>query len=186
MTVRIMLKATPLTPIILLACCAGPQDPDYTVAQQRQLLSSIAAERIDIDGPFTQPASFDDDAVPDGIEVVIRAFDQQGEQTKIAGHLVFELYTFREASADPKGRQLQTWQVSLAGRKDQDTYWDHITRTYEFPLQVNVATMPKDRRFVLLARYSNPWNEHLEDQSVIDLSKLISQIKADLQSARTP
>ena len=123
---------------------------------------------------------------PDGISVVLSAVDKQGERIKITGQIVFELYTYRPASADPKGRQLQTWQLGLAGDRDQRTYWNHTTRMYEFPLQVKLDGAPGASKFVLLARYNNPWNEHLQDQAILDLSSMVSELKERLRGSVTP
>ena len=98
-----------------------------------------------------------------------------------AGQIVFELYTYRPASADPKGQQLQTWQLGLAGDRDQRTYWNHTTRMYDFPLQVKLDTWPGGSKFVLLARYNNPWNEHLQDQAILDLAGMVSELKERLR-----
>lgn len=175
-----------MVPIALAAGCADPQSPQTTADQRRRLFDSIAAERIQIMAPFTQPASFDDDPIPDGIEVALAALDRQGEPTKIAGQIVFELYSYRRAAADPKGTQIQTWQLALADDQDQQTYWHHATQMYEFPLRVNLSSLPKSRKFVLLARYSNPWNEYLEDQVEIDLSSMVYELKEQLRDSVKP
>ena len=180
---KIVQKVILLAPIILSAGCAGPQGPEYTVEERRQLLAPIMADKIELVGPLTQPVSFDDDAIPDGLEAVLVARDKQGEPTKISGRLVFELYAHRPAAADPKGAQIQTWELALASDKDQETYWNHTTLMYEFKLQVNLAAMPKGRKFVLLARYGDPWNQHMEDQAIIDLSGLASEIRAQVRGA---
>lgn len=174
---RIIKTAILLVPIVLASGCQGPQGPEYDAAERRALLEGIAAEKIEIVAPFTKPASFDDDPVPDGISVVLSAVDKQGERIKITGRIVFELYTYRPASADPKGQQLQTWQLELAGDRDQRTYWNHTTRMYDFPLQVKLDTWPGGSKFVLLARYNNPWNEHLQDQAILDLAGMVSELK---------
>jgi hypothetical protein len=95
--------------------------------------------------------------------------------------LVFEIYAHRPASGDPKGRQLQRWQVPLAAASDQQSYWSRSTRCYEIPLKVNIAALPQQSKFVLVGRYTNPWNEHLEDEAIMDLAGLISELKADLR-----
>ena len=161
-------------------CLLGPQGPGYTPNEQRQILGSIIADRIKVVGPFTRPVSFDNDAIPDGIEVVLQPLDQQGEPTKLAGNLVFELYTYRPASAEPKGQLAQTWRHSLSSKKDQDARWDRATRMYKFQLMVDKTTMPKSSKYVILARYTNPWNEHFEDEAVIDLTGLLYEIKQEL------
>lgn len=180
---RIIKTAILLVPIALASGCRGPQGPEYDAAERQALLEGIAADKIEIVAPFTKPASFDDDPLPDGISVVLSAVDKQGERIKITGQIVFELYTYRPASADPKGQQLQTWQLGLAGDKDQRTYWNHTTRMYDFPLQVTLDTWPGGSKFVLLARYNNPWNEHLQDQAIIDLSGMVSELKERLRGS---
>jgi len=180
---KIVQKVILLASIVSSAGCAGPQGPEYTVEERHQLLSTIMADKIELVGPLTQPVSFDDDAIPDGLEAVLVARDKQGEPTKISGRLVFELYAYRPAAADPRGAQIQTWELALASEKDQETYWNHTTLMYEFKLQVDLAVMPQGRKFVLLARYSDPWNEHMEDQAVIDLSGLASEIGDQVRGA---
>ena len=174
-----------MVPIALAVGCANPQGSQTTADGRRRLFDSIAAERIQIKAPFTQPASFDDDPIPDGIEVSLAALDRQGEPTKLAGQIVFELYSYRQAAADPKGTQIQTWQLALADDQDQQTYWHHATQMYEFPLRVDLSSLPQSRKFVLLARYSNPWNEYLEDQVEIDLSSVVYDLKEQLRGPET-
>ena len=54
--------------------------------------------------PFTKPASFDrEDAIPDGIEVSLRALDGAGDPVKAYGSFVFELFPFENATSDHKG-----------------------------------------------------------------------------------
>ncbi len=175
-----------LVPIMLASACQSPQGSQYDAAERRALLEGIAADKIEIVAPFTKPASFDDDPLPDGISVVLSAVDKQGERIKITGQIVFELYTYRPASADPKGEQLQTWQLALAGDRDQRTYWNHTTRMYDFPLEVKLAGAPGGSKFVLLARYNNPWNEHLQDQAIIDLAGMVSELKERRCGSDTP
>lgn len=164
--------------------CSRQLVPEYDQQEQRRLLSTIAPTKIDILDSLTQPVSFDQDGLPDGVEVVIAATDGQAEPSKLVGQMVFELYTHRQPSADPKGQQLQTWQVPVTNSADQEKYWNRATRQYEFPLKVNAAGLPRQPKFVLVARYTNPWNEHLEDEALLDLSSLISELKAELRSAQ--
>ena len=56
---------------------------------------------------------------------------------------------------------------------------------YEFPLRVDLSSLPQSRKFVLLARYSNPWNEYLEDQVEIDLSSVVYDLKEQLRGPET-
>ena len=180
--IRISAALSLLAPIALAVSCNRPVGSNYTPDEQHELLSSIAADKIVVE-PFTQPASFDEDAIPDGIQAFITALDKQGEPTKITGRIVFELYNYRAPAPDPKGAQIQTWRLDLADDKDQQTDWNHTTLMYEFPLETTLSAIPPSRKFVLLARYTNPWDEHLEHEAVIDLSGLISELKEQLRSA---
>ncbi len=163
-------------------CLSGPT-PEYDAEEAYQLQQPVNAMLLTIDPALTQPVSLDDDELPDGLQVVLQPTDAQGEPTKIAGRIMLELHTFRQASADPKGTLIQHWELPLDHARDQETYWNRATRTYEFPLAVTATALPPGPKFVILARYANPWNQFLEDEAVIDVSTMVAQLKSD---ARAP
>jgi len=164
----------------MAGCTAGQRG---TAGDSRALWDTVAAERVVVVGPFTRPASFDKDPVPDGLEVVLQPLDHEGEPTKIAGHLLFELYDYRPASAERKGQLLQSWEMELASRKDQAAYWNRATRMYEFPLAVDLKRLSQQPKYVLVARYANPWDEYLEDQLILDLAGLAPAVRDQLRRA---
>lgn len=166
-----------------LAGCSIARRTEFNEQERRRMLGVILPNSVQVVSAFTRPASFDDDATLDGIEVVLQTLDAQGEPTKLSGRLVFEMYTYKKASADPKGRLAQTWTHTLTSEKDQESYWDRASRMYRFQLLVNKNELPIDNRYVVLARYTNPWNEHFEDEAVIDLTPFIRQIKHELRTA---
>jgi hypothetical protein len=151
---------------------AGLSDPE-----RRSRLQSIMPATIEIVAPMTQPASFDEDPIPDGLRLVLRVLDPVGEPLRMTGDLVFELYAFRGAAADPRGQQLQTWQYALATAEDQATRWNRATRMYEFPLLVDGDRVAQHKRFVVVARYTNPWGEHLEDRATIEVQAHLNELR---------
>ncbi len=171
-------------------CRTGPAGPSYTPAEQKQLLEPILARRIAILEPFTQVRSFDQDRIPDGVEVLLQAFDSQGEAVKLAGNIVFEFFTYREPAADPKNEQIQRWEFAINTLEKQETYWDPRTRLYKFPLLVDKSRLApgkrgkEDKKYVLVARYNDAWGEHLESQATIDLTGLISQVREEIRQIR--
>lgn len=190
----ILLRSLRMLPALLVlagAGCSRPQTLDFGTAEpaapappasddqaRKQMVEVVLPVAIDIQGPFTRPASFDKDNVPDGIEVVLEAVDHQDQTTRMVGHLVLELYNHRQAAADPKGSQLQVWELDMATEKDQESYFNRLTRMYEFPLLVDRTQVPQSKQFVLVARYTNPWGKHIETEEVLDIEPLLWQARS--------
>lgn len=105
--------------------------------------------------PFTKPTSFDDDIVPDGIEVVIRPLDEFGDQTKAVGVFRFELYVAKKASSDARGPRVGIWEQDLTSRSAQADHWDRITRTYRFRLMWT-GESPRPGKYILEVTYLPP------------------------------
>ena len=169
---------------VILGASVGCQAPEADPPAARPMLESVAAREIEIVAPLSQPTSLDDDDVPDGFTVVIRTADAQGDPVKITGSVLFELYSYRPAAADPKGRLIQTWQHTLATRDDQAAYWNRLTRMYEFPLAIGDTTIPRKERFVMVARYTDPWDHRLENQVELDLAAHSAALKRRLDQSR--
>lgn len=135
----------------------------------RQMLSLLMPSQIIVE-PFTGLKSFDDDDVPDGIEVVMRPVDTFGDPVKIAGHLVIEVYQCRPASGERQGRKIEQWDLELASTRDQHKYWNRVTQMYEMPLTLGpeaLALGAKDR-FVIGITYTTPLGEHMIAEYVIE------------------
>ena len=156
--------------ITLSSGCSQIKGPEYSQEDTKNLQKCIIAQKLQIVAPFTKPKSFDEDVIPDGIDLFLKASDQQDDPVKIAGNIVIQLYAFRNASADPKGQLIETWNYNLTSVNDQVQYWNRNTRMYEIPLSLDIAKLSQARKFVMLARYINPWNEHIENQEIIDLT----------------
>src|ERR1700761_8650492 len=84
---------------------------------------------------FTQLADIHHTGVPDGIEAQLEFDDQFGDPTKAAGKVLFELFTYRRAAPDPRGRRIGgPWVGSLATLAEQNARWNTTLRTYRFQL----------------------------------------------------
>lgn len=177
---RVLIIIASLT-VAALTACQKPANP----RDHQAMLEPILPQRIELIAPLTQPSSFDADAVPEGLEVVLRASDAQNESVKLAGRVVFELYTFKPASADPKGDLIQTWTHDVASAQDQTRYWNQVTRLYEFPLRLPAADVPRRPKFVLRARYLNPWDVLVEDQVTLDFTELLARTRRELRVGKT-
>jgi hypothetical protein len=117
--------------------------------------------------PFTKARSFDSDEMPDGIIVVLAATDVFGDHVKAVGDFRFELYEFRPASGDPKGRRLGFWEQPIRTVADHTNHWDAFTQTYEFELYWD-SSLQTDKRYVLQTMYMGPGEKRLFDEYVFD------------------
>ena len=164
----VIFAALPLLPSMLaLGCASKPVDlGDEGVRQQIALLMP---SKINIVGPFTRFRSFDDDDIPDGVELLLQPVNSFGDPVNIAGHVIVELYAFRQASGDPKGEKLEQWDIPLLTEKDQRAHWNRTTTMYEFQLQLNPAAIPPNHKYVLLVTYNTPLEEHMFAEYVMEV-----------------
>jgi hypothetical protein len=159
---------------VSLACSKNTGEavgPDEQTALQMLMPAAVKIQ------PFTQATSFDDDGIPDGIELMVQPVDRIGDPVKVVGRFTFELWTFRAASADRKGRQLQFWEVVLDSDKDQQRFWDRTAMMYIFNLDVVPGAIPAGEdtgpiipgKLVVVAAYHTPSGEHLIDEFDLDV-----------------
>lgn len=132
-------------------------------------MALLMPQELRIIAPFTKPKSFDDDDIPDGFEVLIQPLDSFKDPTKLAGTLLFELYTHRKASGDRKGQRLGVWEVPIATTGDQKRYWNRTTQMYEFELEMNTAILPPANRYVMLVTYNSPWGKRVQSECVVEM-----------------
>ncbi|MFQ6048963.1 MAG: hypothetical protein ACE5K7_06330 [Phycisphaerae bacterium] len=126
--------------------------------------------------PFTKVRSFDDDAIPDGIEVVLRPIDSLGDAIKTYGQYHFEVYEYRKGSAQRKGERVGFWQVGVGTMADQRRFWDRITRTYQFRLSWDRPLQP-GRKYVLQVTYWPPSGKRLFAEHVLEFRLAAEQIR---------
>lgn len=136
---------------------------------KRRMLALLMPNRIEIVEPFTRVKSFDDDSTPDGIELLIQAVNSlDNPGLMIAGNVRIELYQHVPASANRTGKRLELWEVQLATKEHQRTYWNQITQMYEFRLEVDPSVIPLDEKYVLQVTYNSPLGEHLTDECILN------------------
>ena len=132
---------------------------------------------------FTKPASFDDDPIPDGLEVFLSLLDAFGDKTKAIGTFRFELYQFHKASADPRGKRLGLWEVDLSSVAAQEQHWEHLSRMYHFRLQWK-GQQVKPGRYSLEVTYISPWGQRLATTYIVDATFPRGRIKEQREQGR--
>lgn len=138
-------------------------------AAQREMLALVLPARVEIVEPFTRVRSFDDDEIPDGIELLLRAANSMDNPgLMIVGKLRVELYVYVPASGEPRGKRLEHWEVDLSTAKQQETYWNALTQMYEFHLGINEKAIPPAERYLLVVTYSSPLGQRLVDECTLD------------------
>ena len=126
----------------------------------RQMLSLLMPAKIIVE-PFSGLKSFDDDDVPDGLEVVLRPVDSFGDPVKVAGVFRISLAHFRPASGLNQGDPIEQWDVAISTVGDQQAYWNRFTQMYEIPLELDLGTVAPDDRYVIEVTYNTPLGEHM-------------------------
>jgi len=151
---------------LLLYPVGGCQRGEITAAEgdptAEELIAFYRPRQIRI-LEFSKPASFDNDAIPDGIAVWIHALDGAGNPGRAYGTFLFELYSYRPASQDHKGELLQQWSESIHSIEDQKLFWDRFSDGYEFQLLWEGVAIPPQQRYILTASYQAPGAERLFD-----------------------
>ena len=159
--------------LAVTGCNEGTASMSDAEARQ-QALALLLPRNIRIE-PFTRVSVDPREGLPGELNVYVRAEDQFCDPVKVAGTFNCELYTFKQASGDPKGERVELWQMQVLDGEDQQRYWDHTAQMYEFRLQIqhlggegDLAALGRGK-VVLLVTYNTPWGEHLEDEYVLDL-----------------
>lgn len=152
---------------ITLAGCA--KSPGITDARsQEQMLTLLMPNRIEIVEPFTRIRSFDDNATPDGIELLLQAVNSlDNPGLMIVGDVRVEFFEYVPASGDRKGRRIDYWDVKLRTEEHQRTHWNQITQMYEFRLRADPAVIPGGEKYVLAVTYNSPLGQHLTAECLI-------------------
>lgn len=155
---------TMILAVSVCSCSHAPYEgPEGPLPDQH--LRLLLPQEIDIQA-FTKVRSWDGDDIPDGLEVVVRPVDYAGDPIKAIGSFQFELFTFRQASADPKGQRIGFWQVELLTADTQQEYWDSMTSSYMFRLAWE-GPSPKPGKYVLQAVYQSPYDYRCFDEMVL-------------------
>lgn len=153
--------------VLATAGCKSTPDQGLDVGERR-MMSLLLPSRIEIVEPFTSIRRFGDSNDPQGIELMLQAvnaLDNPG--LMIVGRVRAELYEHVPASAEPKGRRIDHWNVELATVAQQRQYWDEITQMYRFRLAIETEGIPAAEQYLLLVTYVPPMGPILTDECAI-------------------
>jgi len=121
--------------------------------------------------PFTTWGDFNDDATIDGLTVYVQPLNATGDPIRTAGHMYVELYEYRQASGEPKGKRMQLWEFPLQTEADQRARWNRATQMYELPVMLSpesLATGPGEK-LVLSVTHHSPLGRHHSDEYSLDV-----------------
>jgi len=156
---------------VLIAACAERRI-DLEDDDTRSMVALLMPQRVRIVEAFTGFRSFDDDEIPDGIELLFQPLDTYGDPVKIAGSVRVELFAYKQASGITKGQRIcEPWQIDLLTSDDQHRYWNVITGMYEVPLELPAGTQPTGSKYVLALTYNSPLGEHMTSDCEVALSR---------------
>ena len=151
--------------LVLVPGCAQPKILEDEPEEVDEAL--FAATSMRIHPIFTQIKDWNGDGRPDGIEVLIEFRDQFGDPTKAAGTVMFELYDYRRASADVRGRRLENpWIGSIMTLRDQEARWRRTSRTYTF--QIEYPKISRSENYVLTADFRLANGKKFTDRVVLE------------------
>jgi hypothetical protein len=136
-----------LTCYLAAGCATSP--PVSRTPTDAQLFAPVSMRIHPI---FTQVKDWTGDGKPDGVEALLEFQDQFTDPTKAAGTVIFELYTYRPYSPDPRGERIvNPWVGSLQTLPEQEARWNRTSRTYSFALEY--PEIREDRDYVLAATF---------------------------------
>ena len=77
--------------------------------------------------------------LPNRVEAYVELKDQFGDPIKALGEFRFELFQYRPALADPRGKRFGQGgiqEVNLGAVEENQQHWDSISRSYRFDLRL--------------------------------------------------
>ncbi|MBN1347601.1 MAG: hypothetical protein JXQ73_33240 [Phycisphaerae bacterium] len=134
---------------------------------------------------FTKVKALFGSSLPNGVEVWLEPLDRFGDAVKVVGDFRFELYSYKPASADHKGEQVEFWEAQIGKAKEQQRYWDRVARMYRFPLGWDYAP-PPGKKYILLVTYETPTGERLTDEFELEFSLTRDGLLESLQQKPEP
>jgi hypothetical protein len=147
---------------LLLAGCTAPnatiQTNDPELATYLEL---VLPARIEIQRYLTKPVSYAGDGNADGLEVILAVYDKSEELTKVYGTLHFELVSRK--ITESVGTRVAFWPVDIKTDKAMHLYRDHLSRFYQFPLQLDQKSLPAGT-YVLAVWLHLPGDRRLYDE----------------------
>lgn len=134
---RLVLCAALIPPLLSLASCAS----GYRRTEDEAKLFGPKSMRIH--PTFTRVKDWTGDGKPDGIEAVVELQDEFGEPTRATGSVMFELYQYRQAYPDVRGRRIpEVWVWPLLRKDEQLAHWSRALRAYSFKIPFDQGRTP--------------------------------------------
>jgi hypothetical protein len=152
--------------MVLVALTAGcRQDvslPEQTSEGETELFDPAVMR---IHPVFTQIKDFGTDGKPDGVEALLEFQDQFSDPTKASGVVLFELFEYRRAQPDPRGRRLALWSTTVTSLQEQRQRWNRTSRTYTF--QLDCQDLRPDSNYVLTATFQSSTGIRFFDRTIL-------------------
>lgn len=158
-----ILSAATLVLTGVLGCQPNNAGVDTDNPQLDEFVRLMMPRKIEIQHYLTKPFDFGDAGDANGLEVVLSTLDSFGDSVKCVGTFNFELNTRRMSSGDKIGDRVAFWTITINSDESLVQYWDRLTRSYRFPLQLTEGIL-KPGRYVLTARLITPNDMRLYDE----------------------
>jgi hypothetical protein len=123
-----------------LLCGGGCENSAQSGGLQPGQRTAFRVGKVSLQPSFTQIKS----APPDGshpasIDAYVELKDQYGDPIKALGQFRFELFKYRPAFSDPRGKRFEDEGIQLVDLTDIETnqqHWDSITRSYQMKVKL--------------------------------------------------
>jgi hypothetical protein len=161
--------------VICLAVVLGSCQPEAAIPSKYEVKSpAFWVNKINLQPAFTKAfLARDDLANPGYIEAYIVLRDQYGDPMKALGKFRFEMYQYRPAFADPRGKRFDVNGVQVVDLENIEVnqqHWNSITRSYKIELKLPDLSR-ETTRFVLQATFIIDDNYRLQDMIKLQFEK---------------
>ena len=154
-----------------LILSAGCQDAADMKAKSLDSATGFEVRQVRLQPSFTTlNKTQSDQAQPDRIDAYVQLKDQFDDPIKATGRFRFEIFHYRPAFSDPRGKRLESEGIQLIDLSDiniNQKHWDSISRSYYFklPLPQEAAILKK---IVLQVTYIKEDDYRLRDILIIE------------------
>ncbi len=142
----------------------GIADPNDGKQPVPSPLDNLLPEKVIVHA-FTGKRTYDSAGKPVGFEVRVRMLDREEDPIKAYGTYNFVLYTYRQHSANPRGRRLGFWTEDLIEHDRNRLHWDPISQSYKFNLRFPASMIP-GQRYVLDINFNSPFTYRIHGDGI--------------------
>ena len=123
-----------------LLCGGGCENSAQSGGLQPGQRTAFLVGEVRLQPSFTQiQSALPDGSRPAGIDAYVELKDPYGDPIKALGQFRFELFKYRPAFSDPRGKRFEDEGIQLVDLTDIETnqqQWDSITRSYEMKVKL--------------------------------------------------